>query len=358
MILRKKFAFAAMAAVVLFTGCGGKDDENPDPTAPTVESIAPANDATGIERNAMIEFTFSEEMDALTVNTNTFELKQGSTLVPGVVMYEGTTATFTPTANLNAGTVYTAIISTGMKDVAGNALKEAKEWNFTTGGSISTLAAVDLGTSGNYVVLAKTAINNSPTSAITGDMGLSPAAESYITGLALTDETGFAISAQVTGRVYAADMASPTSTNLTTAIENMNTAYNDAAGRPSPDFFELGSGNIGGKTLSPGVYKWSNTVTVPTSVTIAGTAEDVWIFQIGENLTVSSAVNVTLSGGALAKNIFWQVAGEVTVGTTSHFEGVIISKTGITMSTGASLKGRALAQTAVILDSNIVIQPE
>ena len=106
-------------------------------------------------------------------------------------------------------------------------------WSFTTTGATSGLAVVDLGAAGNYVILAKTAITNIPTSAVTGDMGLSPAATSYITGFALTDATGYATSPQVTGKIYAADMADPTPINLTTAVENMITAYNDAAGRPS-----------------------------------------------------------------------------------------------------------------------------
>jgi hypothetical protein len=140
-------------------------------------------------------------------------------------------------------------------------------------------------------------------------------------------------------------------------VNNMITAYNDAAGRLSPDFLELGTGNIGGKTLTPGLYKWTNTVTLPSSVTISGGANDVWIFQIAGNLSMSSAVNITLTGGAQAKNIFWQVAGQATFGTTSHFEGIILSMTGITLQTGASMNGRALAQTAVILDSNAVTKP-
>lgn len=153
-------------------------------------------------------------------------------------------------------------------------------------------------------------------------------------------------------------MADPTPSNLTTAVENMITAYNDAAGRSNPDFFELYDGNIGGKTLTSGLYKWTNTVLIPSDITISGSAEDVWIFQIAENLTLSSAVNITLSGGALAENIFWQVAGEVTVGTTTHFEGVILSMTGITLNSGATLNGRMLAQTAVVLDGNTVVQPQ
>jgi hypothetical protein len=210
---------------------------------------------------------------------------------------------------------------------------------------------------GDYVILAKTAINNSATSAVTGDLGISPAATTYITGLALTDFTGYATSSQVTGKVYAADMAVPTPVNLTTAVENMITAYNDAAGRVSPDFLELATGNIGGLTLTPGLYKWTTTVTIPSDVIISGGANDIWIFQISGDISMSSAVNITLSGGAQAKNIFWQVAGQATLGATSHFEGVILSMTGITFQTGASINGRALAQTAVVLDNNAVTKP-
>ena len=161
---------------------------------------------------------------------------------------------------------------------------------------------VNLGVAGNYVIVAKTAINNNSTSSVTGDLALSPAATSYITGLSLTNATGYATSAQVTGKIYAADMAAPTPINMTTAINNMVTAYNDAAGRPSPDFTELGTGNIGGKTLVPGLYKWSSTVTMPSDVTISGGANDVWIFQIAGNLTMSSAVKITRIGGAQAKH--------------------------------------------------------
>ena len=217
--------------------------------------------------------------------------------------------------------------------------------------------AINLRKSSEYVILAKSAINNSSTSTITGNMGLSPAATSYITGLGLTDATGFATSPQITGKVYASDMADPTPINLTTAVENMITAYNEAAGRSNPDETELGAGNIGGRTIEPGLYKWSSNVTLPTDITLSGNSDEVWVFQVAGNLIVSSAVKVTLKSGAQAKNIFWQVAGEVVLGTTSHFEGIIMSKTSITFQTGASLNGRALAQTAVILDNNVVTNP-
>ena len=218
-------------------------------------------------------------------------------------------------------------------------------------------AAVELGTSGHYVILAKTSIANTPTSDIEGDLGISPAAGSFVTGFSLTDATGYATSPQINGRIYSADMVSPTSSNLTVAVENMITAYNDAAGRPSPDFIELGTGNIGGKTLVPGLYKWTSSVTLPTDVTISGGPNDVWIFQIAGNLTSSADVKIKLEGGAQAKNIFWQVAGYTLLGTNSHFEGIVMSKTGITFQTGATMNGRALARTAVILNANKVTQP-
>ena len=329
----------------------------PDIIAPLVNSTDPINNSNLVQRNKVIKIIFSEAMDPLTINNSTFRLTQGTTAVSGTVFYSGTTATFIPSNVLSAGITYTASITTGAKDLAGNALASSTEWSFTTSGATSGLAIVNLGDAGNYVILAKTAINNNPTSAVTGDLGLSPAATSYITGFALTNATGFATSSQVTGKIFAADMADPTPINLTTAVSNMIAAYNDAAGRPSPDFTELGTGNIGGMTLTPGLYKWTSTVTLPTNVTISGSATDVWIFQISGDLTMSSAVKITLTGGALAKNIFWQVAGQATLGTSSHFEGVILSMTGITLQTGASMNGRALAQTAVVLDGNAVAKP-
>jgi len=226
--------------MIIFTAGCKKEDPG---VHPVLLSSNPESDVTGVARNTNVAFTFSEAMDPITINTSTFTLKQGSDLVPGTVTYSGTTATFTPTNTLAASTTYTATMSTGAKSLTGNSLAANTVWSFTTGGSTATLATVPLGSSLNYVILAKTAINNSSTSAITGDLGLSPAATSYITGLALTDATGYATSAQVTGQVFAADMASPTGINLTTAVENMITAYNNAAGRTSPDFLELGTGS-------------------------------------------------------------------------------------------------------------------
>ena len=328
-----------------------------DAQLPMVNATDPMNNATNVARNKVISVVFSEKMDASTINATNLVVAAGGNAVTGTVRYSGTTATFTPSMELGASTTYVATIKTGAKDLAGNGLAANISWEFTTGETSATLAPVNLGTSGNYVILAQSAINNSATSAVTGDVAISPAATTYITGFALIDATGYATSTQVTGKVYAADMADPTPINLTTAVADMVTGYNDAAGRPSPDFSELGTGNIGGKTLTPGLYKWTSTVTMPSDVTISGGENDVWIFQISGDLLMSSAVNITLEGGAQPKNIFWQVAGQATFGTDTHFEGIILSKNGITLQTRASMNGRALAQKAVILDTNAVTKP-
>jgi Ice-binding-like len=222
-------------------------------------------------------------------------------------------------------------------------------------------APVNLGTAGNYAILTKSGISTVPASAVTGDIGVSPIDSTAITGfsLILDGTTRFATAPQVTGRVYAADYASPTPSILTTAISDMETAFTDAAGRTLPDFTELGAGNIGGLTLVPGLYKWGTGVNIPTDITIAGGPNEVWIFQIAGDLTIAGAKSVLLSGGAQAANIFWQVSGGVGVdlGTTSHFEGIIMAEKAINLQTGASINGRLLAQTAVTLDANTVTSP-
>ena len=218
--------------------------------------------------------------------------------------------------------------------------------------------AVNLRTAGDYVILAESDISTVPPAVVTGNVAISPMAASFITGFSLiADATNvFSTSVQVTGKIYAADYAAPTPSNLTTAIGDMGLAFSDAAGR-APDVTELGAGSIGGMTLAPGVYKWGTGLLIPTDLTLNGSATAVWIFQIAQNLTVSNAVAVHLTGGALAKNVFWQVAGSVDLGTTSQFEGIVLCQTMINLRTGASIAGRLMAQTAVTLDTNTVTAP-
>ena len=227
--------------------------------------------------------------------------------------------------------------------------------------ALGALAPVNLGTAANYVVLAKSGISTVPPAAVTGNLGVSPIDSTAITGFSMIlDSTGqFSTSAQVTGNIYAPDYASPTPANLTTAVLNMEAAYTDAAGRTLPDHTELGTGNIGGMTLAPGLYKWGTGVTIPSNVTLAGGPNDVWIFQIAGNLSIATDKAVILSGGARAGNIFWQVTGGVGVdfGTGSHFEGIVLSLAGINLRGGASINGRMLAQTAVTLGANSITAP-
>ena len=216
----------------------------------------------------------------------------------------------------------------------------------------AALKVVNLGVAGDFVILSKSGITSVYKSAVTGDVGTSP-----ITGAAILLKCD-----EVTGTIFSVDAAGPACkvtnpSRLTTAVGNMQTAYTDAAGRSNPKFVNLGAGNIGGKTLTPGLYKFTSAVVIPTDITISGSSTDVWIFQIAGTLKMSSAVRITLTGGALAKNIFWQTSGAVTLGTTSHFEGNILSKTAINLETGASINGRMLAQTAVTLQMNTVNTP-
>ena len=220
---------------------------------------------------------------------------------------------------------------------------------------------VDLGTSGDFVILSKSGISTTGTTHITGDIGVSPIDSTAVTGFGpiMDASNTFATSSLVTGSIYAANYSDPTPAKLTSAVSDMETAYTNAAARTIPDHIDLGSGDITSMTLYPGLYKWGTGVLISAAgVTLSGTPTDVWIFQIAENLTVANGAIITLTGGAQASNIFWQVAGaKTTLGTTSEMKGIILGKNLIEMQTGATLSGRALSQKAVTLDANIVSLP-
>ena len=220
------------------------------------------------------------------------------------------------------------------------------------------LEKVNLGSTAKFAVLAGSLISNIPGSAITGDVALSPAAGSMITGFGAKE---------ITGTVYTVDQTGPAgsvpaASELTTAKGDLTIAYNDAAGRtpvPSGTFLNPGAGNIGGLTLIPGLYKFTSTLSITGSdLTLTGGADDVWIFQITSNLNVGNGIKVTLAGEAQASNIFWQVGTSATLGTTSAFKGTILADQSISLNTGATLVGRALASTAAVtLASSTVTRP-
>ena len=229
---------------------------------------------------------------------------------------------------------------------------------------------VTLGTAGNFVILTKTGITNVHTSAITGNIGASPITAAAMNNVFCPEITGkiFGVDAAYTGNgattCFAGNPGVPAvvppdanKTLVDNAVLDMGTAYADAAGRTSPNFTELGAGNISGLTLVPGLYKWGTGVLITgVGVTLSGGPNDVWIFQIAADLTVNNGAIVTLSGGAKPKNIFWQVSGQATLGTTADFKGIILSQTLISLNTGALVNGRLFAQTAVTLQQNAVTQ--
>jgi len=327
-----------------------------DIIAPTVLSTVPIDLATGVAISSNITATFDEAMDPLTITTATVTLADGITPVAGAVTYIGNTANFNPTLDLASNTLYTATITTGATDLAGNPLASDYIWNFTTLAALPLgPPTVILGLAENFASLSKAAITNVPTSNIVGDLAVSP-----ISGAAIG-----VTCAEVTGNIYAADAAGPLPCTivdpvmLTTAVSNMETAYTDAAGRPAgvgPNL-DLGGGTVAGQTLVPGTYTWGSNVTITTDLTLNGAATDTWICQITGTLDLSSNMKILLSGGALAKNIFWVVGDTVTLGTGSHFEGTILAQTNIAMLTGATMNGRFLAQTGVALDQNTIIIP-
>ena len=211
---------------------------------------------------------------------------------------------------------------------------------------------VDLGGAGSFAILSETGITDVPASIITGNVGTSP-----ITGAA-----DLLSCTEVTGKIYSVDATGPAPcglinpTKLTTAVGDMQTAYTNAAGR-SPKYNELAAGNIGGLTLKPGVYNWTSGVNILSNVTLKGNSHAVWIFQIAGDLTQANGTSILMKKGAQPQNVFWQVAGQATVGTGAHLEGVVLGKTAINLATGASINGRLLSQTAVTLQMNTVTAP-
>lgn len=220
---------------------------------------------------------------------------------------------------------------------------------------------VDLGSTARFAILAGSLITNNPTSAVTGDVGLSPAAGSAIAGFGLTE---------VTGTIYTTDATGPAGSVqdaelLTAAQGDLTIAYNDAAGRtpvPAGDFLNPGSGNLGGQILVPGLYKFTGTADITAGNLTFDAQNDsnaVFIMMVATGLNTASGTQVILTNEARAKNIFWQVGTSAALGTYSVFKGTIMADQSVTMGTGASIEGRLLASiAAVTIDACSVNRPE
>ncbi|HEX9615136.1 MAG TPA: ice-binding family protein [Bacteroidota bacterium] len=226
--------------------------------------------------------------------------------------------------------------------------------NFTTWNSTPTtpLLPVTLGLTGGFAVLSYAGITNTGPSIITGDVGVSPLAGSYMSGFGTSN---------VVGTIYGADATGPAGSvpypsMLTQAMVDLTIAFDDAAGRTVAPIGV--SGNLGGRTLYSGLYKSNSSLEVTAgdlTLDAQGDVNAVWIFQIASDFNMTSGRQIFLGGGARASNVFWQVGSSATFGTTTVMKGTILAHATITFATGASLEGRALARTeAVTLQSNVV----
>ncbi len=308
---------------------------------PTVISVAPPN-GSSVCPNTLVTATFSEAMKASTINTTTFTLTgPGTTPVAGVVTYVASSdvATFTPNNPLAVNTLFTATITTGAQDLAGDPLAADYVWTFTTDAPSCT---VPLGTACTYGILGGSTVTNLGPSVVTGDIGVWP-------GTAIT---GFP-PGTFTGTEHAGDAVAQK------AQGDLTTAYNYAAAAPGGAVLPA---DIGGETLAPGVYKTTSaqpSLGITGDLTLSGNANGVWIFQIVSTLTTAANNSqVILAGGALSEHVYWQVGSSATLGTTTTFAGTIMAQASVSLDTGATLNGRALARTgAVTLLSNPVNVP-
>jgi hypothetical protein len=218
---------------------------------------------------------------------------------------------------------------------------------------------VDLGTAGDFAILAKTGISTVPASVITGDIGVSPITTAAMTGFSFTfDSSGtFSTSDQVTGKAYAADYISPTPSKMITAVSDMETAYTTTAGRANTNGYDLKAGLIGGETLTAGVYTFASDVFISSDIYLDGSDTDIFIIQMTGNLLQAEGTNVILQGDVKAENIFWQVAGHATFFAGAHMEGILLVKTAVAFVSESSLNGRVLAQTACSLQVATITQP-
>ncbi|MBK8404349.1 MAG: Ig-like domain-containing protein [Saprospiraceae bacterium] len=325
---------------------------------PTVISTDPSNNAVGVAQNKTITATFSVPMDPTTINSANFFLKQGSNLIPGSISYSGTVATFNPTNDLELNTVYTVTITNSVKDLAGTPMTNNYVWTFTTKTFINP-PLVNLKSVERFGIIAGVGISNNAGISVINDLdvGISPGVRSSV--------TGFPPAIVVNGAIYASDDVSPPgiAALLTQAKADLTAAYNFAQGASNPPPVTI-SGDQGGLTLAPGIYKTTSSLQIASgdlTLDAQGDPSAVWIFQIASSLTTIGGAggSVILAGGAQAGNIFWAVGSSATIGNSTAFQGNVLALTSITMNTGASVDGRMLCinGAVVLTGTNVINRP-
>ena len=352
-----------------------------DNTAPTVTLVSPADLATGVAINSAVHVTFSKAMDPLTITNLTVTLGG----VPALVSYDGVTriATLTPSSNLAVNTTYTATVSTGVKDLAGNSMAANKVWSFTTAAAPVVTPTVNLRTIAPFGTFGGTAgmTNQGILTVINGNIGTTATTTSTVTGFHDTEgdiftETG-SNKGNVNGTIYTCtnSITGPNSTGVnaaycalaTQARLDAQTAYLALAAMPSNGVL---AGNLAGTTINPGVYTNSSSVLIQggdLTLDALGDANAIFVFQIGSTLTVGGPgaafpQSIILAGGAQAKNVFWQVGTFATIngGGGGTMVGTIIAQAGVSFSTAGNvslvtLNGRAISLGASVTMVNTVI---
>ncbi len=348
----KNLAGTALAANYVWTFTTGSN------LAPTVISTDPTSNAVNVPLSKVITATFSMPMDPLTINFTTFTLSRAGTPVAGTVTYSGTTASFTPAVNLLINSTYTATITTGAKNVAGTPLANNYVWSFSTGTTPGP-GPVVLGTAARFGILAGVGVSNQAGFSVINnmDVGIYPGVRSSV--------TGFPPAIIVNGAIYASDDIAPPGTPamLLQAKTDLTNAYLAAEGAVSPAPVTV-SGDQGGKTLAPGIYKTTSTLSIANgnlTLDAQGDVNAVWIFQIASGFTTVGGAggSVILTGGAQAKNIFWQTGSSAVIGDYTSFQGNILALTSITMNSYATAVGRMLARNGAVVmtHTNIINKP-
>jgi len=347
----------ATVAILIFAACQKDTFVETTGVCPIVVSTNPVNGAINVPLNTKITVTFNEKMNPLTITQGSFSL-HGTTFVSGVISYSDSTAYFTPTSNLAQNTTYTGRVSTSVKDLTGNALQTDYIWTFRTQAALGA-PLVELNTAARFGILASEGVSNNAGQSEIRNMDVG-----VISGFRASI-TGFPPAIIVNGAMYAFDDIIPAgiAAMLTLSKQEMINAYLFAQNAAFPVPVVV-SGDLGGTTLLPGIYKTTSTMLVQSGdlkLDAQGDTSAVWIFQVASDLTTVGGAggNILLTGGAQAKNVFWQVGSSATIGDFTSFKGTILALTSITMESGAIIEGRLLAQNGavVLTNTNIISKP-
>lgn len=349
----KLLAAFTIASFVFMVGCIKDTYQEVVGVCPVVLSTTPSSGATNVPLNQIISATFNERMNPETFTQASFTVN-GSSAISGTISFTNNTVFFTPSTSLSPNTTYTARITTAAKDLLGNALQADHVWTFSTGAFF-----VDLQSVARFGILAGVGVMNNagPSEIRNMDIGISPGLRSSV--------TGFPPGIIVNGEMYASNDVSPAgvAAMLTQAKQDLTNAYNFAQGItfPAPTIL---SGDQGGKTLTPGIYKSLSSLLIQSgdlTLNAQGDSNAAWVFQIATNLTTIGGAggDIKLIGGAKAENIIWQTGSSATLGDFTSFKGNILALTSITMNSGATAEGRMLAinGSVVLTNTNIIQKP-